>query len=787
MSRIKTLTINAFRGASQKLELTFEDKKPIALIFGENGTGKSTIVDAIDSVLNGEAGSLEERKLPKNCIPTIGAKPKDVKVEITTYDGKTKEATVPSKGTSKITCSGSDDCGHAYILRRSQLLKFIDSKPADRYTVMAKFVEVPGAQNSEDALREAAKEINDNYNSATHDLNQSREAVQKQWEAEGKPGQGCKEWADSVEKQDIASLESEVKSLKEFSGMGQNLKNALPTLVQAESDWGQAQKDWEEANKAITSQDQTGTQSELAELLGQAKAYLEKDASNNECPVCGNKINVRDVISRIETRLNDLDSLIKAITALKVKENKTRLAEDKKNDSMKQFLRLAQVALDLVVKPEYNSIRVDFNPKEFESLRRISDGADLEAARKVAEELNRRMQGMAKTIGKLLDDKVPQLNKLNNLKLMIQSIRENEEKSLELESLHKTLAKALDIVSACRKEYINAVLQAVADNVIRLYQAIHPDEKLGGFKLHLDDKFRNSLNLTGSFEGEDDLQPQAYYSESHLDSLGLCIFLALAEREAPESCMLMIDDVFNSSDQDHLKRTLELLHEEAKKFAQCIITTHYRQIMEMYRYQRLRQGEVQRVCLKPWNLDTGIRSDTVRLSCDDLKDALQASPLDRQVVASKAGVLLEQIFDHLTLTYQCKLPRKLYVEYTLGDLVSGISSKLKKDLRSGVVEKGKDKDSAQWRSLQPNIDEIGKMTIIRNMVGGHFNLEGCSFSDSEIREFAQQVLELHGLMVCQNPDCGELPSKTTGTHWKCSCGRLLLEPRVSPDAGKQAT
>lgn len=61
MGSLKKLKIVSFRGASQPLELAFDPNKPVILIFGENGTGKSTIIDALDFVLNGQPGSLDDR------------------------------------------------------------------------------------------------------------------------------------------------------------------------------------------------------------------------------------------------------------------------------------------------------------------------------------------------------------------------------------------------------------------------------------------------------------------------------------------------------------------------------------------------------------------------------------------------------------------------------------------------------------------------------------------------------------------------------------------------------
>jgi len=60
-ARIDKLEIVGFRGATKPLEIHFDTSKPVTMIFGENGTGKSTVADAFDFACNGKYGSLEDR------------------------------------------------------------------------------------------------------------------------------------------------------------------------------------------------------------------------------------------------------------------------------------------------------------------------------------------------------------------------------------------------------------------------------------------------------------------------------------------------------------------------------------------------------------------------------------------------------------------------------------------------------------------------------------------------------------------------------------------------------
>ncbi len=84
------------------------------------------------------------------------------------------------------------------------------------------------------------------------------------------------------------------------------------------------------------------------------------------------------------------------------------------------------------------------------------------------------------------------------------------------------------------------------------------------------------MEIGASFCGQTGTPPQAYFSESHLDTLGLCVFLALAALDAPAETILVLDDVLASIDKPHVERLIEMLYAEATKFRHCIITTHYR-------------------------------------------------------------------------------------------------------------------------------------------------------------------------------------------------------------------
>lgn len=62
---LTTLQVEALRGATKKLSLTFDPAKQITIVYGENASGKSSICDSLEFLIKGRVGSVEDRGLGK--------------------------------------------------------------------------------------------------------------------------------------------------------------------------------------------------------------------------------------------------------------------------------------------------------------------------------------------------------------------------------------------------------------------------------------------------------------------------------------------------------------------------------------------------------------------------------------------------------------------------------------------------------------------------------------------------------------------------------------------------
>jgi hypothetical protein len=376
------------------------------------------------------------------------------------------------------------------------------------------------------------------------------------------------------------------------------------------------------------------------------------------------------------------------------------------------------------------------------------------------------------------EDDQRSLNLHNAIMGHVEILREKQGQAKAQETLVNSLRMILEIVSKERKDYVESILVGVSDEVERLYGKLHPGEGIGGIKFYLKPNAIGSLEFDAHFESVAGLPPQAYYSESHLDTLGICVFLALSKLFKTNNTIVILDDVLTSVDGDHLDRFMALLHEEAVHFRQTIVTTHYRPWRDRYRWAKGPSANTQVIELGPWSLQTGLQVFHFLTAAEELRKLAGETQLDRQAVASKAGIVLESLLDFITLKYHCAVPRNARNEYTLGDLVKSVDSKLSKELRCCIPEPDGTKKSIP---LRPLLDTATKTSWIRNTVGCHFSPLGSEITDQDVRDFAANVLVLADHLIC--PSCRTLPTRRpSGSCWECSCRSRELHPLIYPGA-----
>ena len=768
---LKSLTIEHLRGSVTPFTLDFEKGKKLTLIYGENGTGKSTICDALDFLGNGSVGSLDGRGLGRTTKywPSIGKTRSDTKVKLTT-----------SSGDCSATVSGNEVIVHpcekqpnVKVLRRKQILELIEAQPGERYKAISRFIDVSGFEESEGALRSLIKDINRQVELALERIQENRRIIESFWDQEGKPGADALSWAQEEIKKDqtkydemriaIDNLVDAYKGLCDYPQQIEHKKNQI--------DQAKAKIAEEESIVADLTNKVAGEYVEIIDLLQAAEKYFHTHPAPDVCPLCESTEKATGLPQTVAEKIaaqqsaTTLKQLQKQLAASqeKLKRLNSELDEIKTQalEAAESFSNAANdenlpadIALPGLPYPE--------NTDEWEDWLKDSDSL---------------IQQWRDESDKYADSK----RFLGALKQSIKALEENSQIQADLETLLPRLQDALKIMETERKKYTDSILSQIATEVGRLYEEVHPNEGLNKISLELDPnpKRRASLGISTEFQGQSDTPPQAYFSDSHLDTLGLCVFLALAQMDDPKNTILVLDDVLGSVDEPHVDRLIGLLYEEANKFRQCIITTHYRPWREKFRWGKLKVGECQFVELDKWAHTSGIRMRNSIPEIARLRALLAEASPDPQLVCAKAGVILEAGLDFLTVLYECKLPRKASGLYTLGELLSAIDNKLKAVLR--VEHKQENDDgSVEYieRQLAPYLEELTRIAQARNVFGCHFNALSFDLLDTDAIAFGQGVLSL---MECLIDEEAGWPNKDkSGSYWANTGETRRLHPLRKP-------
>jgi hypothetical protein len=779
--RLERMKLVAFRGATQLVELEFDRTKPTSMIFGENGTGKSTIIDAIDFVCNLELGSLRLRKFgqgqrKERFVASLGKKEQDVVVELT-LGGSTWKATHTRTG--PVPCN-TPDRPKALILRRAELLEFVEAEPADRYARLATYIAVKEIETSERSLREAVLAVEREAEVARTSLKEARSALETFWQDEGRIGSDAEAWGREQARTDVSDLSVSVKQCKSLNATLDLLVSKTGEVAISEKTVQETTKSEVTASAALTAEAASfaSGSAELVKTLGAAKEYLLKQSQASSCPVCEKPIEAEPLLTRIQARMSSLERLGCRQSELANAQRLKRDAESKHRSNLENLSALARSAASLTSSEKFSGFLQSTQLENHcQQLLRTDTETDDISLIEAALELSKKIGTLKSLVETRLDSEQKTLNQLTAIKQYVKTIDVKSKNAGELTDVHLRLKRALQICEISRKAFVDNLLISISSQVDLFYKEIHPGELIGGLRLFLDPLQRGSLRFEGTFESQSSAPPQAYYSEAHLDTLGICIFLALAKQLSVGRKIIALDDVFTSVDHEHLSRLINLIHREASSFDNLILTTHYRPWRETYRYSLGPALQVHMIELLPWTIQRGIRHTKTKLVVDDLDFYLDQEPLERQVVASKAGIILEALLDHLTLVYECRLPRRHGQKYTLGDLMSSIESKLKRALKITKSNPNSNSPPVEYE-LASFLETLASMSWIRNEQGCHFNPND-NTSNDEVHQFGTQVLSLAGVMVCS--ECGELPyNQKSGLARKCRCSLVCLLPLKAP-------
>lgn len=769
VSALKSLSLTAFRGSSTTFTLAFEKGRKLSLVYGENGTGKTTICDGLEFLAEGNVGSLTAKGMGRaleKYWPSANKALCDIEIILEAKDGTScvgrfigkQPIFDPPNGRPRIA-----------LLRQQQITALIETAPAERYKVLQRFIDVENVEKSEGTLRKLVDELQADKDSAEAAELQSYSALNDNFEAAGKPA-GLKPvtWAEALlaepqenaaaELNAVGQLRSVMLALAAYPDLLVQRQDALDATVQPLED--------AEATMQAAVVSVSAGAANTVKLLELGKSYLHDHPETEVCPLCESDEKMPGLSESIEARLTQLA----AVQDAQVNLDKCKAALQKAKEGRAQLDENYKKSLD-----DYVTAKGSF---EWGAHYTFPASDPPEAIAEIKQWLTG-SENAAKTWA----DGEAALRKGSERIAVVRSAlsryKSNSERKKLAEELVPKAKNALDICVKARQSFTDRVMAEIAKQVGELYEKVHPNEGLDKIALQLDPKKRASIEMQAKFAGKD-VPPTAYFSQSHLDTLGLCVFLALALRDKPEEKILILDDVLGSVDEPHVDRIIDMLYGVSQQFRHTIITTHYRPWREKFRWGRLKPDQAcQFVELTGWALDGGMRMKSALPETARLKKLLDAEDPDLQAICSKAGVMLEEALDYLTQKYECSVPRRHGAAYTLGDLLPAVKGKLRDALLVEVVVPVEGAEPIVTPiALKPMLDALSLIAQTRNVMGAHFNTLSFELLDADAMKFAKQVEQLADALVC--PEHGWPNRDKSGSHWQNGGDTRRLHPLKKP-------
>lgn len=781
------------------------------LVFGPNGSGKSAIVDAVDFLLTGQISRMtgagtKDIKL-KEHGPHIDSDPEDVHVrgvfEIQGFEGpveikrsmdKPRTLICDSEVKSSIKPILEMANRGQHVLTRREILTYVTAEASTRSKQIQKLLKITEVEK----IRQNLVKVKNNLK---HDL---ESAIHSKSNVEAKLMATIQETSFDEEKLlEIINYNRRILGKEPIFGIKSSLlrkdikaviSSAIPLNIDIlESDIQNIREIFSnENNKKISATDW-----KLRGLLIQIKSdsRLQKatdlkrltelglglvDETGN-CPLCGTNWNPGDLKKNLEEQLSDLKETAEMLEEIEELSNELNNFIKGIISSITQILNSLEI---LEIKDNYYELE-----SWLTSLRELSaileDALEKYPDRRFSEFEVQRILAPDDILS-ILDEiylnaksqtpePTPQQTAWETLIRLEENLRVYEEAEIELENASLAYRRAETLVK-CYEESMESVLgilyDGIKDRFEELYKGMHGEDE-GKFMAEIL-PFKSGLDFKVDFHGKGVHPPHALHSEGHQDTMGICLYLALAESITEGLIdLIILDDVMMSVDNGHRRKICKLLANSFKG-RQFFITTHDKTWARQLRSEGVvtNKGMIE---LFNWTLESGPAVGTGFDIWDKIEDDLIRN--DVSAAAAKLRRGSEEFFRLVCDSLQAPVKFKESGQYELGDLLPAALSSYNKLLKKAKTA------SRSWE----NFDELSRLEKIENNSKDVFrrsnveqwavnaNVHYNEWADFDLKDFEPVVeafQDLFHVFQCENCE-GMIHVSMQGNTpeaVRCNCG-----------------
>lgn len=786
--RVTRIVAHGFRGVGPETCIRTDGRNLVLL--GDNGSGKTSFVDAIEYALTGDVKSLSrrgQRLSLKRHLANVHFPGTTPRAQLELSGGETDcvmvNGVVTDGGLSDSFLAGARNGN--FILRRRQLLSFLEAEDRDRYQMLRPFLDLGAFDGIEAAAKEAARLAKAAAGSTKRDVERSTVRARVVLRV-----------ADDADLDDAALLEVLNDRLR-AAGVGEavSLGDVCVLRSQMETKLSGAPEDLaavadREAEAALQEcVELIPTSEELDHLVGSYESSLADDAecgrlleevllqgsewiradSLDSCPLCEQPIERHETLERIRARLEM---------------NAARIG---RRQTAREALSVVRSSLTVLIATATMAQKKwqDAHPRQAWPLSDMAAGLDQVATTLKGHDLSPDMRALRVVVARIRkwhlsdpqagpkadarvandvasqDDDHPVLTARDTLKWLeddLPELRETRAADSRARRMAQLSTRLHAVAEEARKSVVSRLFSEIEHEIADVYKAFHPGEGLGGFRITMKDYAEGSAVLTGDFHTKTGEDPRAYYSEAHQDTLGLAVFLALCRqwsRQYEGFRLVVLDDVLSSIDGPHRARVAEYIVGPLAATHQVLLTTHDSVLFErLFEVQKAlgKQAAFANKRIVSYAFDCGPRLGEMQFDYDKLCANLADVPHDEILLF--AGRLLDDLLNDLRFTLKLSVPAEPSDRYAVGHLWGQFRKKTK-----------------CYPGIAGACEALDATTYMRN-IGVHSQLRTLKLSRAETLEFVDAVRGLYDATTC--PKCGSRVRVSSGGDASIACRKGCL-------------
>jgi energy-coupling factor transporter ATP-binding protein EcfA2 len=615
-TKIKNITIKGLRGVKKQIELNLNEKS--ILLYGDNGTGKSSITDAFEWFYYDKVNHLSNEEIGRDGKEALRntyleeTESAAIRIDFSALAISSEKSLIIKKGKLITENSNSEEKFLQYItksqeenllLRYQNLRDFVDYRKTDKLKYFSDIIGFSEVTKVKDVIKKSFNALKSEIKNGGYE-NQIQTQQSTLLSNIGaniySENQLFEKLNDLIKPlntgivitkfSDIDILIEKIKKpvdnkiieklnfLQKCSDLLINFKIDIPLI---DNQYIQYFKEFEKSFEDVESL----KQKIFEELLNTGKQILiQKYYADNKCPLCLQDKNKQELISEIEERLKIIAlSKQKLIAFEKIHLETKQLIENriKQIDSLLTEKLINEVTYNELkgsierIKSKLSVFISEINIKLLagEKIRTIDEikltDSDFNYISIVNEEILSIKETLKKDNSSDIRVKVEfaknSFNQIKQLQTILQKLNQQKD---NIEIVYNAFAKK-------QKEGLESFLNNFSSIINEYYQFMNVDEEFKDLKIIPieDDEELKGITIQVKFNGKEVTPLQKYFSESHLNCYGLAFFLASVNAFNKENKFIILDDIISSFDTIHRKRFADLLFEKFNDY-QIILLTH---------------------------------------------------------------------------------------------------------------------------------------------------------------------------------------------------------------------